>query len=94
MAHGALVVCDGAVRDNLVVVYGGGRDNYLGEGIAVAEMTLFRERARGYVESRNKVDLPVMVALNLLKTLDAIGSIRDSDPDAYRAIMREMGDGE
>ncbi len=60
----------------------------------MAEMTLFRERARGYVESRNKVDLPVMVALNLLKTLDAIGSIRDSDPDAYRAIMREMGDGE
>ena len=27
-----------------------------------------------------------------LQTLDAIESIRDSDPDAYKAIMREMGD--
>ena len=32
-------------------------------------------------------------AAKLLQTLDAIDSIRDSDPDAYRAIMREMGDG-
>ncbi len=27
-----------------------------------------------------------------LQTLDAIESIRDSDPDAYRVIMREVWD--
>ncbi len=59
----------------------------------MAEMTSFREHARRYVESRNLIDLPVLIALNLLKTLDAIESIRDSDPDAYKAIMREMRDG-
>ena len=58
----------------------------------MAETSLFRERARKYVDSRNVVDLPVMVSLNLLKTLDAIESIRVSDPDAYKAIMREMRD--
>ena len=32
-------------------------------------------------------------AEELIKTLDAIETIRDSDPDAHKAIMREMGDG-
>ena len=67
----------------------------------MAEITT-RERANRLIDAirsgRRKFPFQIwddgdFCATNLLRTLDAIETIRDSDPDAYKAIMREMGDG-
>ena len=65
----------------------------------MAKSTL-RERAQMWLDAHMgpifdpEIVDPMYLTLKLLQTLDAIESIRDSDPDAYRAIVREMGDGD